>query len=191
MKKSCLMLAVILGLISILACSACAENAMSPTLTVVLDKLTAADGSALQDGFLIEVIETEAYSDSVTALFDKISTALQDGKPISDYFDEAVMEAIADIEPASENLMVAEYIPIHISGLYEGIGDVDASFTVPGTYSDDDVVVAVFGLLNGEEMEWIPFQAKVVEGDVVVTFTQEAFEKVGTNETVLLLLREI
>lgn len=205
MKNMRKLVAVILAAICLCACVASAEAVQSPTkptaVVTLVTPVTAVEGVA---PFTVATVEVELWSETAVQLFDEITLALADPTvaPVS-LFTEEEMAAVVPFLPVdfdAATLAIAEYIPLTISDYVSEIGDVAVQFALPGEYTEEDVIVAMFKPFNGDESTWVALEAALVvsetepsaaEGisNISVLFTQDVLEKLNANEGALVILR--
>ena len=192
MKRLITVLIVALAIMS-LGVSAFATNAPSPVPSIVLEKYVSVSGNEFPNGFVIEVIKPGDFTDAVLAVYTDIESVVEQGQSISAIFTQEELEKMAIVLPDGTNLEkldITEYIPLTITGECEGIDEVEATFIIPGEYLDEDVLVSMLGILNdAETVTWLPVSTKVVDGKIVVNFTEDTLVSTGNWETVLMVLR--
>lgn len=203
MKNVRTLVSVILSVICLFACVAAAEPVQSPTKpgAVINQVVTEVEAEGVEQ-FIIEVVETEMWSETAVEVFEEITLALADPEvaPVS-IFTEEELEAVAEMLPVEydvANLAIAEYIPLEIINYTPEIGDAAVHFALPGEYTEEDVIIAMFKPFNGDESTWIVLEVRVtvaegadaeVISSIEVLFTQEVLEMLNANEGVLLILR--
>ena len=158
------------------------------------------------------VVET---APKAAAVFEKIVETVQaKEEPVVKFFSEEVIENVKVILPEEtvvENLTMDEFFILEEEGYVNEYGDVEASFVFATEYKEDDVLVAMVGIMPteeeiaaaraaaeeaGEEFDetslivWIPVTTEVVEGKVKVSLTEELLVMLGEREAVMAVLRE-
>jgi len=125
-------------------------------------------------------------------------------------FGEEVVETLKEVivtnyaeEIVVGDLIVDEIVPLYIGGYEEEMGDVHAVVETVTEYKDEDVLVAMLGIVleeaqpvSDEEgaavepvINWIPLTAVVEDGKVVIAFTAEAMLQGNGEENILILMR--
>ena len=117
-------------------------------------------------------------------------------------FGEKAVEELKEVmqiipEASVGSLTIDEVAPLQIHGYEEEFGDVHVVFESVTQYKDTDKLVAMIGIIEedaenaGAEVmiNWIPLNAGVEEGKVVITFTQEAMKMANGKENVVALMR--
>ena len=61
--------------------------------------------------------------------------------------------------------------------------------TFAAAYTEQDQLVVMLGVINGDVTEWYPLEAVAVNGNVQITLTQEVLKLMEEFETVVVLLR--
>lgn len=196
-------------LIIVCLCSfvAVAETVQSPTKpTAVVAQVTPTIEVEGVEPFVVEVVETEMWSETAVQVFEEITLALADPEvsPVSIFTEEELTAATAflPVEYDTSALEIAEYIPMSVDNYVPEIGNASIQFTLPGEYTEEDVIIAMFKPFNGDESTWIPLEAKVasaegidtadaaeITSNIEVMFTQEILEMLSANEGALLILR--
>lgn len=167
----------------------------TPSVTVA--QIVAPTGeTAVADDFIVALnaIQEETEEKKV---FDEIA-AFVEAEPVATYFGEEAMTAAAEYLPAEldvSTLVMDEFFLLTAENYDEAYGDVVATFEFVTPYEDETVLLAMVGILPGENAEedaaitWIPLQAVASEGKVQITFTQEIFDALKENKCVCALLR--
>jgi len=158
------------------------------------------------------VVETAPKAAKV---FDKIVETVQvKEEPVAKFFKEEVIESAKVLLPEEtvvENLTMDEFFVLEEEGYVSEYGDIEATFAFPTEYKDEDVLIAMIGILPteeeiaaaqaaaeeaGEEFDetslivWVPVATEVVEGKVKVCLTEDLLTMLGEHEAVMALLRE-
>lgn len=188
-------IAVLLITILLLTGSAYAENVVSPTVpsavvpSVIIDSITGIDGTFC-DGLLIEIQERD--DEYASKLTEVVEAAQKLELPL--YFGNEAMMKVLGLLPADTDITSAqldEFFEINVAGYADEYGDVDVSFACVTEYKTDDILLAMIGVECEGMMAWIPLKASVVDGRVIVTFTQEALRMLDGEEATFVLLRFI
>lgn len=200
-----------LMIIGCLFAFAYAETVPSPTKpAAVVSQVVTTSEVETETPLVIAVVETEQWSETAVAEYEEINQVLADPEAVpTDIFTEEEIATVSELLPEEydvNNLTVAEYIPMNIENYVPEIGDAAIQLTLPGEYTEEDVLVAVFKPFNGDESSWIALEAKVViaeeaaaetedgaavevTSNIEVLFTQEVLEMISANEGALLILR--
>ncbi|MBQ9950782.1 MAG: hypothetical protein IJO98_01365 [Clostridia bacterium] len=215
MKNMRKLIAAILVAVCLCACVAAAETVQSPTKPVAVVEQIATTVPAPEgaEPFIVEPVETELWSETAVQVFEEITLALADPEvaPVSIFTEEemATAAALLPVEYDASALTIAEYIPMNIINYVPELGDAAVQFVLPGEYTEEDVVIAMFKPFNGDESTWVALEAKVVVAEeteaaaetteaaeaveitsnIEVLFTQAVLEALTANEGALLILR--
>lgn len=215
MKNMRKLIAAILVAVCLCACVAAAETVQSPTKPVAVVEQVATTVPAPEgaEPFIVEPVETELWSETAVQVFEEITLALADPEvaPVSIFTEEemATAAALLPVEYDTSALTIAEYIPMNIINYVPELGDAAVQFVLPGEYTEEDVVIAMFKPFNGDESTWVALEAKVVVAEeteaaaettetaeaveitsnIEVQFTQAVLEALTANEGALLILR--
>lgn len=215
MKNMRKLIAAVLVAVCLCACVASAEVVQSPTKPVAVVEQVATTVPAPEgaEPFIVEPVETELWSETAVQVFEEITLALADPEvtPVSIFTEEemATAAALLPVEYDTAALTIAEYIPMNVINYVPELGDAAVQFVLPGEYTEEDVVVAMFKPFNGDESTWTALEAKVVVAEateaaaettetaeaveitsnIEVLFTQAVLEALTANEGALLILR--
>ena len=190
MKNMRKLVAVILAVVCLCACVAAAETVQSPTkptavVTVVVPTVTVEGEDVVP--FTVEVVETEMWSEEAVQEYEEITQILADPEVVpTAIFTEEEMAAVATFVPEefnTEELVIAEYIPLNINNYVPEIGDAAVQLALPGEYTEEDVIVAMFKPFGGDESTWIPLEAKLAVVEETETAEAEAAETEAAAET--------
>lgn len=165
-----------------------------PALTAPAAAADQADQEAAPEEAAAQLEEVlAALPEATGALYVQLQDVAADKAEITDVIPQETVEAVTAVLPVEskvENLVVAEFIPLEVSGYSPEIGEVKASISLPGEYTPETPVVALVGVWNGEEMEWFVVELTNEEEGMQLNFTPELLEKMDSTETVLLILRD-
>lgn len=202
MKKNifCVVLALVL-----MTCSfAMAEAVPSVTMPqVTVAEIVSSTGVVIPAEVQIAVVAepTEAQIKTVeTVKVALVQLTQEEAKPVAEYFGEEVMTAavakIVEVLPEIkiedvkvENFVVDEIVPVQVAEYDVEYGELEVTMQFVTEYEDDTVLIAMIGLIEGEEIVWTPLPAVVSEGLVKITYTPELLEAMMNGEALLALLR--
>lgn len=195
------MASVLVCLALAMVCGACAETA-APSITV--GTLITPEGNEYADDFVVYV--TPVVEDTVEAVaFEEVVKVFTEPTvSVKEYFGEEAVTAAVEFLPEEvdlETMQLDEFVPLQQSGYIEEYGEIKAVFEFATEYKEDDVLLAVIGILpegytgtmedataEGKIL-WIPVMTEVIEGKVQITLTQEVMVQIGQNASVMALLR--
>jgi len=110
-------------------------------------------------------------------------------------------EALLETEITVGDMVIDEIAPLKIDGYEKDMGEIHVAIETVAEYKETDVLVAMIGGVpedavveeNDREaellIEWIPLNAAVEEGNVVVVFTAEAMQQIDGKENIIVLMR--
>ena len=199
MKKSVLCILLVLAMIAGFA------FAETPVKSVTVTDIVSPSGVTFAENFTVYLppIEPETVE---AVVFEEIAAVVEAAEvPVVEYFPAETVAAIVEKLPenvVAEDLQLDEFFPLKEMGYEEHYGAVEVEFEFATQYKDDDVVIALVGILGGElnlENEesfrdergivWTPMDTAINQGKVRVTFTEEVLKGVQQGTAMMALLR--
>ncbi|MCL2811150.1 MAG: hypothetical protein FWD25_04580 [Clostridia bacterium] len=113
--------------------------------------------------------------------------------PVIGYFGDAVKAAVAALLPAGfdvESLVMHDFDLIALTGMDPSFNDFAQPFVYGTAYPDGANIVALLGIEGGSGVEWVALKAEVVNGFVVVYFTQAVLIALNGRTGMLAILSE-
>lgn len=194
---ACLLVAMVLTM----GCGAFAEE---PVPSITVGTLVTPEGNEYSDDFVVYV--TPIAEDTVEAVaFEEIAKVFTEpAVSVKEYFGEEAVAVAAEYLPEGvdlETMQLDEFVPLQQSGYVDEYGEIKAVFEFATEYEEDDVLLAVVGILPEGfagtmedaaaegKIQWIPVLTEVIEGKVQITLSQEIMVQIGEQASVLALLR--
>ena len=154
-------------------------------------------GMKLDADFVIRLLEeTESADRALAMLADFVST--QSLAPVR-FFDESVQrDAVAQMPDGADldKFVALEYSPMIVEDYDEAYGDVTAIFRFATQYEDGTSMVALIGLVTGEDdkdnpvIEWTPIRAEADGGFVKVHFPGALLLRLDWADAMIAILSE-
>lgn len=165
MKNMRTLLIAVLVIACMFGCIASAEMVQSPAkpsaiVTMVIPAVVPEDA----EPFIVETVETELWSETAVQVFEEITETLADPEvlPVS-LFTVEEMTAAAPLLPEefdTDTLTIAEYIPLNIYNYVPEIGEALVQFSLPGEYTEEDVLIAMYKSFADGETSWTPLEVR-------------------------------
>lgn len=149
------------------------------------------DDTTTESSFIVEVVEdTKSSTDLLASIFQLVN---DNGSNVISFFDDTVQQAISAKLPEGADLtklQMNELVTIQAFNYTNTLGDQSATFSFATSYTAEQKLVAMVAIFNadGSVAQWIPLDAAVVDGQVVITFPQSVLELLNTNSAALAIL---
>lgn len=181
----CLMLALI---VAALGFGALAEAIPSATVETIMSvsSVVSSTGAALPESFSVELAP---QSEAAEKVIEEIAEAVQT-QPVTAYFGETAMAAIAEKLPAEVNvsaLKLHELTAVKVEAYDSSYGDIVLTLTPSIEYAENAVIVVLVGMWIDGELVWTPMDAVIIDGQISVVFTQDVLAD-GNSELLFALL---
>ena len=189
---------MVLMMVVFIAISAVAYAAVPSKTTQDMTKVTSvvsASGVPLGDDFAVELVQE---APAATQELAKVAAVVSEGASPATYFADKEAD-IALLVPEDFDINVLElneFSPLTAINYDASYGDVVVSFEFVTEYIDGQVVVAMLGIVAGENddgtalVEWHALRAEVVDGLVQVHFTQDILALLNGAEAMIAILSE-
>jgi len=189
---------MVLMMVVFIAISAVAHAAVPSKTTQDMTKVTSvvsASGVPLGDDFAVELVQE---APAATQELAKVAAVVSEGASPATYFADKEAD-IALLVPEDFDINVLElneFSPLTAINYDASYGDVVVSFEFVTEYIDGQVVVAMLGIVVGENddgtalVEWYALRAEVVDGLVQVHFTQDILALLNGAEAMIAILSE-
>ena len=216
MKKVILVAMVVCMLFSAVAF---ANDEAVPSITVGVITLPESVTDSDAEGLAVYV--TPVQENKVESkIFENIVKVAEETS-VKEYFGEEVMKEVANFLPLEilpvdvekvetmadlekVNIQIDEFFALNEEGYKAEYGELDVTFEFVTQYEEEDVLVAMIGILPEDckteyeedeeleeelEIQWIPVETAVVEGKVQVKLTEEILTMISERNVVFALLR--
>ncbi len=137
------------------------------------------------------VVTVVAATATSTQEFEAISTVVNSGAPVIEYFDvETQAEIIATLPTTvvAENLKMDEYIPVSITA--GTTGAVKLTLTTTATYSVSQTVVPMVGVTINGKVVWKVVSYTIVDGQIILDIPEDLVELMGDSAIISILSAE-
>lgn len=115
------------------------------------------------------------------AILEEVAALANSNTSVAEYF------GIQDVE-AAEDLKVDELFPVILTGTTEGPATVTLS--TAASYTEDDNVVVLVGVMVDGVMVWTQLETAVVNGELVVTIPEEMLAQIAAGSVNLAVLSD-
>ena len=187
MKKLVVILAVLMMMVASVAYATEAPLAAVPSKT-------SNDVTKVEDK-TGTIVKAEPSVEAVAELEKVIEFAkAQPDAPVIEYFGEAVKTQIAAALPNVDEkaLEMNEFVTIATAPTAEVVADAEVEFEFATVYTAKQAIVALVGIFNGAEVEWVAQDATVLDsGKVSVHFTKDVLEKMSKATSVSLAILSV
>ena len=189
---------MVLMMVVFIAISAVAHAAVPSKTTQDMTKVTSvvsASGVPLGDDFAVELVQE---APAATQELAKVAAVVSEGASPATYFADKEAD-IALLVPEDFDINVLElneFSPLTAINYDASYGDVVVSFEFVTEYIDGQVVVAMLGIVVGENddgtalVEWYALRADVVDCLLQVHFTQDILALLNGAEAMIAILSE-
>lgn len=131
------------------------------------------------------VVDTKGETEFSKTVFEELANV-----KVADYFPQEVL-ATLPVGITASNLEINEFMPLVVDNYDATYGEMTIAFEFPTPYTPGQAVVAVVGVDNGTEIEWVVLTCEVqADGSVAITFPAEVMEQVTSGDAVLMILNE-
>lgn len=166
---------------------AAGASATAPSKTT--EDLVYAARSETTGTFGVSVVANDPL---VQAVIKKIEAFLGQGGAVVNYFPDGVKSNILGKFPSgtsADSIVANEIVSISTAGYDATYGDVVVTFGFATVYPSGAPLAAVAGVIDGQgNVEWIVLDASAVGGQVQVSMTKAAIEKMATGSVMLAIL---
>ncbi len=159
--------------------------------------ISADGGAALKEDFGIRLPEETEQANKALEQLSKFVN--EQGLAPARFFAEQVQQDIASLLPDDANLDefgIQEMAPMVLEGYEEAYGDVTATFQFATQYADGQQLVALVGLVTGQDaqgnpvIEWIAVKAEAEGGAVKVHFPQDLLARLNGQDAMIAILSD-
>lgn len=190
-KLVALMVAVLMMTVMMTAAYASAPSRTTQNLTTVRTVTTTEEEEPVEVAAAV-VPNTPEVEAAIEEIAEFLATHA--GEPVANFFSDDVKAKILEKLPAGitlDKFVINEIVTVNIEMPVASTEPVEIAFDFATTYEDGQNVVGLVGVpgANGE-MEWIPVEGVVEDGQVKLTFEPEVLAQIAGKPVALAVLSE-
>lgn len=174
-------------------CVLTAFAASSPSITD--ENMYNVEITPVVPGTSLEGLAIKAIPETETALkvIEQVKQ-LADNQPsfVNAVFADKLEEIKAVLPEGTDAqaMKLQELTTLLVAGYKEEMGDINAKLTFPTVFEQEDKVLVMIGMVEGEAVAWAPYAAQVnEEGKIVMLMDSELLLKVQSGDAVIAVLK--
>lgn len=191
MNRKLISLVLVLALVMMASVALAAVPSKTTADLVKTGAIVSESGAVLPSDFTVSVAAESIAANTELAKILAFVTAKNE--PVANYFNDDVKAEIIKLLPAGTDLsklVMNEFFPIDAIKYDASYGNIAVTFQCATVYKDGQNIVALLGIVNDSDasVTWMPLQAEVVNGNVVIHFTQEALLAMANGNAMIAIL---